>query len=125
MDLKELKEKVKKIALDSGAKLVGIGNRERLSTGPPSANMDYCLKGAQSCIIWAYPNSYETLINYFSKKERMSFKKAQYFAYSTGWKTAQKIADFIEENSKFKVHPVIPNGKYRRVGSFSKITHLE
>ncbi len=121
MDLKELKQEIKKIALDSGAKLVGIGSRERLSTGPPSANMDYCLEGAQSCIIWAYPNEYETLVNYFSKKERMSFKKHQFFAYSTGWKTAQKIADFIEENSKFKAHPVIPNGKYRRVGSFSNL----
>lgn len=34
MDLKELKEAVKKIAHNSGAKLVGVGSRERLKEAP-------------------------------------------------------------------------------------------
>ena len=69
MDLKELKEAVKEIAYNSGAKLVGVGSRERLKESPPSGNMDYCLPGAQSCIIFAYPNPIEALESYFSKKE--------------------------------------------------------
>jgi epoxyqueuosine reductase QueG len=124
MNLKTLKEKIKGIALESGAKLVGIGSQDRLKDAiekAPSADMEYCLPNAKSCIIWAYPNSIEALENYFSKKERMSIKKQQYFAYSTGWKTAQKIRDFIENNTDYKAFAVIPNGKYRTEGSFSNI----
>lgn len=113
MDLIELKENIKKIALDSGAKLFGVGSRERLEGNPPSADMDYSLPGAQSCIIWAYPNDIEALENYFSKKERMSIKVLQDQGYATGWKTAQQIAKFIEDNTDYKAHPIIPNGKYR------------
>ena len=61
MELDKIKEKVKQIASDSGAKLVGVGSRERLEDGPPSADMDYVLPGAQSCIILAYPNKIEDL----------------------------------------------------------------
>ncbi len=113
MDLKELKEKVKEIALNNGAKLVGVGNRERLKDSPPSGDMNYCLPGAQSCIVWVHPTSFETLKNYFSKKERMSLAKEMYYAYSTAWKIAAEIANFIEKTTDYKAHPVIPNGQYR------------
>ncbi len=113
MELKELKKEVKKLAFNSGAKLFGVGSRERLKDAPPSGDMDYCLPGAQSCIIWAYPNSIEALENYFSKKERMSIKIHQDIGYATGWKTALQVAEFIENYTEYKAHPVIPNGKYR------------
>ncbi|MBD3228216.1 MAG: hypothetical protein GF329_08500 [Candidatus Lokiarchaeota archaeon] len=128
MNLETLKKKIKEIALNSGAKLVGIGSYDRLKDAiekAPSADMEYCLPNAKSCIIWAYPNSIEALENYFSKKERTSIKKQQYFAYSTGWKTAQKIRDFIEQNSDYKAFAVIPNGKYRTKGSYSNILDKE
>jgi len=113
MDLLKLKSKVKKLVLSEGAKLVGIGNKERLKEAPPSGNMDYCLPGAQSCIIWAYPNPLEALENFFSKKERMSIKKAQQIGYSGSWRTAIIVSRFIEENSEYKAFPVSPNAKYR------------
>ncbi|MFO7797389.1 MAG: hypothetical protein ACQERB_11725 [Promethearchaeati archaeon] len=121
MNLNELKEEIKKIVLDSGAKLVGVGNRERLKDAPPSADMEYSLPDAKSCIIWAYPNPIEALENYFAKRERMSLKKFQHFAYTTAWKTAVKIKEFIEENTNFKAFAVIPNGKYRKKGGYSNI----
>ena len=113
MDLTELRQEVRKIVLNSGAKLFGVGSKERLKDAPPSGDMEYCLPGAQSCIIWAYPNDLDALENYFSKKERMSIKISQDIGYATGWKTSLKIAEFIEKNSKYKAFPVIPNGKYR------------
>ncbi|MBD3197382.1 MAG: hypothetical protein GF317_20165, partial [Candidatus Lokiarchaeota archaeon] len=121
MNLNELREDIKKIVLDSGAKLVGVGNKETLKDAPPSADMEYSLFDAECCIIWVYPNPIEALENYFSKKERMSLKKFQHFAYTTAWKTAVKIKEFIEENSNFKAFAVIPNGKYRTKGSYSNI----
>ncbi len=115
-DLANLKEKVKKIAIDSGAALVGIGNQERLKDAPPSANMSYSLPSAQTCIIWVYPNSIDALERFFSKKDRMGVKQLKHYAYSTAWKTAEKIANFIEKTSEYKAIPVIPNYKYRKVG---------
>lgn len=125
MDLTDLKEEVKKLVLDGGAKLVGIGSKERLKDAPDSADMGYCLPGAQSCIIWAYPNPIEALENYFSKKERMSIKKFQYFAYSNAWKTALKLKEFIEENADYETFAVIPNGKYRRKGGYSNFLEVD
>jgi ferredoxin len=115
LDLTMLKEKIKHLAIDSGAALVGIGSQERLKDAPPSADMSYSLPDAKSCIIWVYPNSIEALERFFSKKDRMGVKYLKYFAYSTAWKAAEKIARFIEENSEYKSYPVIPNYKYRRV----------
>lgn len=102
------------MALDAGAKLVGIGSRDRLKDAPPSADMDYLLPGAQSCVIWAFPYSFETLKAYFSKKERMSLAKEMWFAYTTSWQLAQEMAEFIEKNSEYKAFAVIPNGRYRK-----------
>ena len=115
LDLNQLKEKVKQIAIDSGAALVGIGSQERLKDAPPSADMSYSLPGAQSCIIWVYPNPIDAIEDYFSKKDRMGAKKFKHFAYSTAWKTAEKIKTFIESNSEYKAYSVAPNYKYRRV----------
>ncbi|MBW1814983.1 MAG: epoxyqueuosine reductase, partial [Deltaproteobacteria bacterium] len=100
----------------SGAKLAGVGSRDRLKEAPMSADMDFCLPGAQSCIMWAYPVPIQALENYFSKKERMSIKKTQQLAYSGAWATASIISKFIEEHSEYKAFPLIPNGKYRPRG---------
>ncbi len=114
MELTELKSKVKQMALDAEAKLVGVGNQERLKDAPPSGDMTFLLQGAQSCIIWAFPYSFEALKAYFSKKERMSIKQEMYQSYSTSWQLAQEIADFIEKNSQYKAYAMIPNGRYRK-----------
>jgi hypothetical protein len=110
MDLPTMKNDVKKIALDSGAVLAGVGSRDRLAMAPPSADMHYCLQGAQSCMIWAYAVPFEVLKNYFGKVERLSMKRFDHYAYTTGWMTAVRIARYIEDNSAFKALPVAPNG---------------
>jgi ferredoxin len=113
LELDGLKQEIKRLISGTGANLVGVGSRDRLKDAPPSGDMDYCLEGAQSCIIWAYAPPIDALRNYFSKTERMSIKKFQHFAYSTAWKTAETVAAFIEKNSEYKAFPMIPNGKYR------------
>jgi len=126
MDLKKLRNEIKTIALDSGAKLVGFGNKERLEQAPPSGNMEYCLPGAQSCIIWVYPNPIKALEDYFSKKDRMAIKRQMDFAYKAAWFTAVEIQDFIENNSPYKVYPVVPNGKYRpQKGGIANLVEMD
>ena len=116
MELSQLKDPIKTIALGSGAATVGVGSRDRLAEAPPSADMDYCLPGAQSCIIWAYAVPYDALKDYFGKVERLGMRKFQHYAYSSGWDAAEKIARFIEENSVYKAVPLAPNGVYRSDG---------
>src|SRR5271157_1605204 len=116
MDLLDLKDAAKQIALDSGAILVGVGSRDRLVDAPPSGDMNYSLPGAQSCIIWAYPIPAETLDHYLGKTERLSYRNNMHFAYSTGWKSAATVAQFIEKNTKYKAYPVMPNIDYRGTG---------
>ena len=113
-DLTKLKEQVKKIALDMGADLVGVGNQERLKDAPPSADMSFSLPGAQSCIIWAYGDPIDAIEDYFAKKDRMGAKKFKHFAYTTAWKTAEKIRKFIESTTEYKAYTVVPNYKSRR-----------
>ncbi len=116
MELSEIKNEVKKIALDGGAKIVGIGSRERLSKAPPSADMDYLLPGAQSCIIWAEPIPMEVLKNWLSKKERWSYRANLRNSYKTSWIIAKEISKLIKNNSKYKAVPVPPNAGYRDYG---------
>jgi epoxyqueuosine reductase len=121
IDLNELKAKVKEIAIDSGAKLVGVGSRERLKEAPLSGDMDYCLPGAQSCIIWAFPIPLDILKNYLSKKERWSYRENMYWSYRKEWDSAVEIAKFIERNSDYKAVPVVPNAGYRDFSTKNKL----
>jgi len=113
MTLEELKKTLTGMILETGAGIVGVGSRDRLEKAPPSADMDFCLPGAQSCLIWAYPVPSRALENYFSKKERMSIKRVQQFAYSGAWATARIVAEYIEKETGYEAFPIIPNGKYR------------
>ena len=115
MTPEELKNKLKEIVLEAGAGIVGVGSRDRLEKAPPSADMDFCLPGAQSCLIWAYPVPLRALENYFSKKERMSIKRVQQFAYSGAWTTARIVAEYIEKKTDYKAFAIIPNGMYREI----------
>jgi hypothetical protein len=48
MNLEKLKMTVKEMILNSGAKLVGVGSKDRLKDAPMSGDMDFCLPGAQN-----------------------------------------------------------------------------
>ena len=52
LELGTLKEQVKKLVLESGAKVFRVRSKERLTDALKSGNMDFYLPGAQSCIIW-------------------------------------------------------------------------
>ncbi len=116
MELSELKNEIKKIAIHAGAKVVGIGSRERLKDAPPSGDMDYMLPGAQSCIIWVHPIPIEILKDYLSKQQRWSYRDNLWQSYRGPWDIAIDISKFIEKNSKYKAVPVIPNAGYRDFG---------
>ena len=66
--MKPLENRIKKLARDGGAAVVGIGSRMRLSDSPASGDPSYLLPSATSIISFAIPFDRDVLREYFSKK---------------------------------------------------------
>lgn len=69
--------KIKKIAKENGAALVGIANRERIEDAPPSGNPEYLMPSARSLISFAIPLNKDILRDYLQKKDWLSHSKDQ------------------------------------------------
>jgi epoxyqueuosine reductase len=67
-----LEDKIKQLARESGAALVGIASRDRLSDAPPSGDPGYLLPSTRSIISFAVPFDRTVLRNFFSKKDWLS-----------------------------------------------------
>ena len=65
----ELKHKVKAIAQEHGAALVGVASRERLASAPPSADPGYLLPSTDSIISFAIPLDRRVTREFLSKKD--------------------------------------------------------
>ena len=63
----KLENRVKKIASDNGAALVGIASRQRLTDAPPSADPGYLLPSTQSVISFATAYDQKALGAFFRK----------------------------------------------------------
>lgn len=68
-----LENRIKKAALESGAAVVGIGSKKRLSDAPPSGDPAYLLPSTVSIISFAIPYSRHKLRDYFGKREWRTF----------------------------------------------------
>jgi ferredoxin len=71
--MRGLENRLKAIATENGAALVGIASRQRLSDAPPSGDPEYLLSTAQSIISFAVPYDAEALESFFSKRDWRSF----------------------------------------------------
>ena len=72
-----LETRVKTIAGENGAALVGIASRKRLSDAPPSGNPGYVLPSAQSIISFAIPYDPGVLEAFFRKTDWRPFNTAK------------------------------------------------
>jgi len=68
-----LKKKIKKAAIETGADIVGVGSKERLSDAPPSGDPAYLLPSARSVISFAIPFDRKMLRDFFGKKDWRCF----------------------------------------------------
>lgn len=64
-----LENKIKQLALEAGAAVVGIASRERMSDVPNSGDPGYLLPSTRSIISFAIPLDKEMLRNYFQKRD--------------------------------------------------------
>ncbi|MGD8352848.1 MAG: hypothetical protein PVJ01_01680, partial [Pseudomonadota bacterium] len=72
-----LANSLKKAAINSGAAVVGIGNRERMEDAPPSGDPGYLLPSTRSIISFAIPFNRANLRNFFGKKDWRVFGDEQ------------------------------------------------
>ena len=68
----DLEDKLKSIAKESGAALVGIASKDRLLDSPPSADPTYLLPSAQSIISFAVTLDKKTVRDFMRKKDWLS-----------------------------------------------------
>jgi epoxyqueuosine reductase QueG len=67
-----LNQVVEDFLLERGALKVGVATVETLAGGPPSADIDYRLKGARSAVSFALPLSRDHIVAFLGKADRVS-----------------------------------------------------
>ena len=107
-----LEDRIKYIASDSGAALVGIASRQRLADAPPSADPGYLLSSTQSVISFATAYDQKALGDFFRKKNWRAYnvekKKHTQYLYEIG----DHVSAFLKGEG-FDVLAVDINNNYR------------
>jgi len=105
----ELSSKVKTIAQESGATLVGIASKERLAEAPPSANPDYLLPSTQSIISFAIPLNRKIIRDYLSKKDWLGHGVDHKHVYRNLYNIAERLVDFLKGKGFDAIRPDMNN----------------
>ncbi len=95
--MRNLEDKIKQLAQNSGAKVVGIASRERLLDAPPSGNPAYLLQSTRSIISFAIPYNREILKEYFSKRNWRVFGENQKSILKTLYAINDKLVNILHE----------------------------
>lgn len=89
--------RIKNIAKESGAALVGIASRTRLNTAPPSGDSEYLMPSTRSIISYAIPFNKADIRDYLGKRKWISFlaeaKRLDQRLYYIG----DKINDYLNQ----------------------------
>lgn len=119
----DLSSRVKALALENGAALVGIASRERLMDAPPSADPDYLLPSTRSLISFIIPLDRKVIRDYLSKKEWLTHGADHKRIYKELYTIAECLVDFLKAKGFEAVRPDM-NSVYRPEGGSSRTTDL-
>lgn len=108
----EISEILKNMAIDLGAKYVGIATKETLKDGPPSTDLDSVFVGAKSAIVFAVPFD-EKLIDPYLAKEDFSLNQNKIHNTTFAGGISLEIAGFLDQIG-YKAVPIAPNFVYRK-----------
>ena len=108
----KLETRIRAIARDNGAALVGIAPRERLSDAPPSADPDYVLPSTHSIISSAIPLDRKIIRDYLGKREWLSHGADQKRIYQKLYNITDRLVDFLMGKG-FEARGVEANNIYR------------
>ena len=119
----ELSSQVKAIARESGAALVGIASRERLSEAPPSADPGYLLPSTRSIISFAIPLDRKVIRDFLSKRDWLAHGADHKRIYRELYTIAERLVGFLREKGFEAIRPDM-NGVYRPEGGSNLTTDL-
>ena len=94
--MRATESKIKQIAKENGAALVGIASRERLEDAPPSGNPEYLLPSARSLISFAISLNRTILRDYLHKKDWLSHSTDQKQIYQKLYGINDSLVNYIK-----------------------------
>ena len=108
----KLETRIRAIARDNCAALVGIAPRERLTDAPPSAAPDYVLPSTHSIISFAIPLDRKIIRDYLGKREWLAHGADQKRIYQKLYNITDRLVDFLKGKG-FEARGVEANNIYR------------
>jgi ferredoxin len=118
-----LENKIKGIARENGAALIGIASKERLYDSPPSGNPDFLLPSARSIISFALPLNKKIIRDFISKKDWLSHNEERKQLARSLYNIGDCISDFLKGQG-FAAQVVDINNTYRPEQGASDITEM-
>lgn len=94
--MRQFEARIKTIATENGAALVGFASRERLSDAPPSADPRYLLPSARSVVSFAIPYDRSALKAFFEKTDWRSFNLDKKKITRRLYVITDKLVDFLK-----------------------------
>ena len=119
----ELKDKLKSIAKESGAALVGIASKDRLLDSPPSADPTYLLPSAQSIISFAVRLDKKIVRGFLNKKDWLSHCEERKQLARTLYGIGDRLVDFLHSRG-FEALNVDLNNNYRPEPGARDVTEM-
>ena len=119
----KLENKIKDIAKDSGAALVGIASKERLIEAPPSGNPEYVLPSAQSVISLAMSIDKKITRDFLSKKDWLSHCEDRKQLAQSLYLIGDKLTALLQNNG-YQAVVVDVNNNYRPESGAADVTEM-
>ncbi|MFC1987945.1 hypothetical protein ACFLVH_05335 [Chloroflexota bacterium] len=121
--MSRLESKIKSIAKESGANLVGIASKQRLYDAPPSGNPDYLLPSTQSIISFAVTLDKKIVRDFISKKDWLSHGEERKQIARLGYGISDRLVDFLKSEG-FEALGVDINNSYRPEPGANDVTEM-
>ena len=121
--MNRMENRIKSIAIESGAKLVGIASKQRLYDAPPSGNPDYLLPSTQSIISFAVTLDRKIIRDFISKREWLSHCEERKQMARSLYIIGDRLVDFLKGEG-FEALGVDINNTYRPETGAKDITEM-
>jgi hypothetical protein len=121
--MRELEHRIKTIAKENGAALVGLASKDRLVDAPPSADPAYLLPSARSVISFAIPYERKALREFFSKSSWRAFNLDKKQNTRCLYRIGDHLVDLLKTEG-FDALAVDINNNYRPEPGASDVSEI-
>jgi epoxyqueuosine reductase len=112
VSIDDMTGKIKELALDYGATIVGINTIDSLAGGPASTDLNYVLKGARSAITFGVPMDQEHILNFLAKRDQHGHQRDQNLTTALASGVGAVMASYLSQFGAEAV-AVLANAVYR------------